>query len=401
MAVLLYLPATLANSASTALLTAGAINVVVVIAPIFAVCLLWPVGGTNLSNELRILAGLLCIVAWPSSSFQFIQADNAAVAYGLISNLLLMRAYAAGHRPGWLAACAAVAALASKQMSAGLIIAQVCWLVWASGWRTAAGYAARSAIAGSAFGLAAVSVFGFDGLWLNMVDLPNRIPWTTEHGRRLWDLAPVLLLHLGLPLLGLGVCLIWRRGLLRHGSPLMLPALTWIATLPLGFAALFKLGGSINSLHGFAYFLPPAVLVLFSTTEFAKSGLTWRIWPMVTICLVLLRVDFFAAAIWQPRIAHLIQASNLATQLKGQIWFPWNPLVTYYSDGQFYHVEDGLFVRFIAGKPLTMAEGRAFLPRQWRALALWPGGLDYGIAVHLCPTANKITETPYWTIRSW
>lgn len=396
-AVFLYLPATLAASAASALMTAGAINVAIVIVPIFLVCLTWPLGDTEVSRPHRLLAALICIVAWPSSSLQFIQADNASVAFGLVSNLLLVRAYLTGRAPGWLAAALAMIPLASKQMSVGPIIGQLVWLLGSSGWRITAGYGLRAGLAGIAMGLAAVSWFGLEGLWLNMIEIPTRIPWTTEHGRRLWDLAPVLLVHLGLPLAFIAC---WPKEFLRRNSPFTLATLAWLAALPLGFAALFKLGGSINSLHGLMYFLPPAILVLFSKIERASPNRIFHIFPALVLGIVLLRLHG-GNAIWQPRIAHLRQGKNLATQLKGEIWFPWNPIITFYADGQFYHVEDGLYVRFITGNPLTTTEAKRHLPARWSAMALWPGDLDYGIAVHLCPPGARVTHTSFWTLRTW
>ena len=47
----------------------------------------WP---ASLSRAQRFAAGLLAIVIWPFASFQYLQADNVAIAIGLLANRTTM-----------------------------------------------------------------------------------------------------------------------------------------------------------------------------------------------------------------------------------------------------------------------------------------------------------------------
>lgn len=394
---LLFLPATLASSAAAALMAAGAINTIIVVGSVLLVCALWPApAGSSLTTSDRIAAGLLCIAVWPASSFQFIQADNVAVAFGLEGNLLLVRSRSDGSRARWLAALAAVAAVGSKQTALGVVIAQVIWLGWTEGRRSAVHHAIRVAAGGIALALATVAYFGPRGLWLNLVSIPAQLPWTDQGGIRLSDLAPLLAVHIGAPLF---VLVLARRRIWYRESPLLFPALAWTAALPFGVASLLKIGGNINSLESLLLFLPPALLIFCVSQRSGKSvrdGLA-----VAALCILLFRIGQTPAALWRPRVAHLHQAKLLTEQLPGKLWFPWNPLITFYSDHRFDHVEDGLYVRFVAGQPLTRAEARMYLPPDWHGMALRRGDSDWGLATHLCPPNAEVREVGFWTLHVW
>ena len=101
---LLWVPAVLASTAKGAVLAAGTLNLLFNLVAIGATAAFWP---ASLSRAQRFAAGLLAIVIWPFASFQYLQADNVAIALGLLANLVLVRATRPWHR--WLAALLAVA----------------------------------------------------------------------------------------------------------------------------------------------------------------------------------------------------------------------------------------------------------------------------------------------------
>jgi hypothetical protein len=394
--LLLSWPATWAASAAHALMIAGAINLLMTVAAIATVCAAWPVPvEANVTRSDRLLAMALAIALWPRASLQYLQADNVTVALGLIGNLLLVRSRASAWR--WGAAVCAVAGLACKQTSIGVPVAQIIWLGVTAGRTEALRHLGRCLATGLAFTVAIGVGMGWNETALNLFTLPSHLPWTNAVVRRFVDLAPVLSIHLVLPALVMLTC---RRATWRRASVLLLPSLAWVCALPSGLAALLKIGGTINSLQSLAYWLPPALVVALGAARRRR----WQAWvsPGVALaCLGICAGRLAGVHSWRPLTEHYRQAEFLARSFPHQIWFPWNPLVTVYSEDRLYHAEDGLYVRFLAGHALTLAHARADLPPQMCVIALPRGGADWGIALSFLPPNARRAEFGLWTLYSW
>lgn len=392
----LLLPSVLATSAAGALLIGGAINGVLVLGTIVGACALWPVGAESpAGGRERVAAALACLAVWPASSLEYIQADNAAVAFGVASNLLLVAPRLDLNRRLWLAALAAVVAIACKQTALSVLAAQLAWLAAAQSGSTALRYFWRVALLGALVAVAAIARFGFEGLWLNLIEVPRRLPWAQAPAERLWQLAPWLLVHLGAPAL---VLVVARRALFARGSPLALATFSWLAALPFGLAALLKIGGTINSLHGLLYFLPPCVLAALGFSRRERAPFS----TMLAAAAVLgIRLVTTSHPGWKPVTEHLRQADAIATQLPGEVWFPWNPLVTFFREHRFDHVEDGLYARAVSGHALSAQELRAHLPPRWSVTALLTHGTDWHLALELSPPDHAVSTLGSWTLHSW
>lgn len=395
--LLLLLPATWAASAYHAVLAAGALNIGATLAAILLVCWFWPAPtNRSLGGAGRALAAALTVLLWPWESFQFLQADNLAIALGLVASLLLIRS----RRPvvRWGAAILAVAGIACKQTSLGVIAGQIVWL-WATEGRAAAGrHFLRGLTGGLAMLAVAVFSFGWPGVWFHLVVVPGRIPWTVDPTLRVWVHTSQLVLRLLLPA---AVLIFFRRAVWDRASPLLLPSLIWLCALPPGIAAFFKAGGSVNSLHGYALWLAPALVVAVAAI--------WKIRPAGWISAGLALVVLALAGMrlkrldnrWRPAGGPYREAAQLARELPGAIWFPCNPLVTVYSGNHFYHDEDGLFVRVLSGFHITLRRVYAHLPPHMAVIAV-PRGMDtWGLAQRLGPPDKKRTEFGYWTLYSW
>jgi hypothetical protein len=396
--VLLWWPATWASSAAHAVMAAGAINLVIAVGAIAAVCAVWPApAGRSLPASHRLLAAAVAVALWPRAVFQFLQADNVAEALGLLSLLILLTV--PSRRGRWSAAVLAVAGLACKQTSVGVPVAEIVWLGLTQGWKEAGRHAGRCLAAGAALAAIFIPAFGWPGLRLNLLGVPGHLPWVPQPGHRLLEHLPALAVQLLLPLvLMTGL----RRAWLNRASAMLLPSLAWLFSLPAGLAALFTIGGNLNSLQGFTYWLPPAVLTGLACLP-ARPVRTF-----VTTVAALAAAGICAARIWRipsvsfrPLIEHYRQADALARSFPDQIWFPWNPLVTIYREGRFYHVEDGLFMRLLSGHPLTVAHLYEDLPRHLCVIALPRDGANWGLAVKLAPPGAEVSDFGLWTLHSW
>ena len=392
---ILWAPAVLASTAAGAVLAAGTINLVFNLIAIGATVALWP---AELTRAQRLTAGLLAIVIWPFASFQYLQADNVAIALGLLANLALVRA----HRPWhlWFAALLAVAPIACKQTSIGMAAAQLVWLAATLGRAAAGRHVLRCAVTG--LGLAAV-VFGpldWHGVLFNMVTVPGNLPWAPNPVGRAVDMSPELLVQIVIPV---ALMLVARRRIFARDSRLLLPTLAWLCTLPPSMAAFFKFGGTLNSLQGFSLWLPAALLWLgeAAATRPALARRIVALGAVATLVIAGARFQRLAAFPTAPATRHYDQAAQLAKEFPGQIWFPWNPLITAYSEGKFYHAEDGLYMRFLAHRALTPAHTFAGLPPRIQVIALPRGGTHWGVALALKPANAQTQDFAHWTLLSW
>lgn len=389
--VLLFWPVTLAGDATSALLAGGALNLGYVLGPLVALCLAAPGPAGRAQRWLAILAS---IALWPGTSLHYLQADNFAVAFGLLGLLALQRG-ADRAIPAWVAAACAVAALACKQTSVEVAAAQLLWFGLARSPRHAVRHLGRMAVLGFAAGVAAVVAFGFEPLRFHLVTLPGRLPWAEDFGRQLATFSPWLLIHVGLPAV---VCLGWRRQVWRRDGELLLPALLWLLSLPAGLAALLKIGGTINSLHGLLYFLPALMLAPPLTKGLRAAAL-------VAFAVLVGATGYRLAApksqVWRPLTDHLGQGDFLAREFPGQIWFPWNPVITRYREHRHDHAEDGLVIRQLAGAAVSPEQLRRHLPPRWHIVALPAAESNWGLALALSPAERGVTVVGLWSVSSW
>jgi hypothetical protein len=396
---LLYLPATLGRNAAEALMTAAGINLLIVVGTVVLACATWPAPtGWRVTRSQRVVSILLCLAIWPASSLQYIQADNAAVMLGLLGNLLLVGT--SGHRSPtrWLAALATIAAIGCKQTGAGVLIAQIAWLGWNEGWSSAVRHSLRALACGVGFAGAFIVAFGREGLWLHLVAIPSQLPWAPSPFARFRELAPHLAVHILAPAIFI---LLYHRRAFARGSALSLATLSWLTALPLGLAAIFKIGGTINSLHGLLYLLPPALVTWWSYRRDAVDHVCRTSMAAAALGIAVIRLTISPAPSWSPITAHLRQGDALAAQLPGEVWFPWNPLITYYREGRLDHVEDGLQVHLLAGLPLSAEEITAFLPPHWSMVARLTNSAHWGLATELAPPEHQTSTFGNWTLQSW
>lgn len=393
--LLLNLPAVLAHDTIPALFIASLINLLGAILP--AAMAVFSLRGPSTTRTDRLWALWLCLALWPNSSLQYIQADNWAVAFGLLSNGLLLRARGGPGALLGLAGLSAALAVWSKQTALGLVAAQLLWLGWAVGLRGAGRYAIICAVCGLGLGAGFIAWFGFDRLWLNLVRIPGGLPFGADPVARTLAFWMHLAGYVLLPAAGL---LIARRAVWKRDSHWLLPALSWLCLLPGALVVTFKIGGATNSLNSFLYLLPvgavSVVAALRRLTPHAAAA--W----LAAGTLAVLTQQLASAPLLplRPVTAQLVEAGQLARQFPGQIYFPWHPLVTFFSERRFYHAEDGLYTRHLAGLPLDPAIVRRDLPPAWSLTAI-PGWRDEGVYKQLQPPTAQLGYFGKWSIHTW
>jgi hypothetical protein len=392
--VYLWSPAALAGSPAAALLAAGAINGFLTLAALIATIRWWP---APIDGRTRLAAGLIVVAIWPFAAFQYLQADNVAIALALAGNLLLVRS----QQPKmlWAAAVLSAGALLCKQTSIGIGAAQIVWLALTHGRKAAVAHLGRCTASGVVLAALLLGPLDWRGAWFNMVTVPGGLPWAPDPMGRAWDMAPELLVHVLIPALILAVA---RRRIFPRNSPLLLPTIAYLCTLPPSVAAFFKFGGTLNSLQGFTLWAPAALLSIGGWLLERRVSRSWLVPTCVALAalIVAIRLGRMEELPLRPVTEHYRQAEYLAVEFPGQIWFPWNPLVTAYSE-QRYHVEDGMSMRFLAGRAITMDHANRALPPRMAVIALPRGGTEWGIALSLKPQGAQVQDFGLWTLHSW
>lgn len=391
----LYLwPASWASSAAEALMVAAWLNAALTVLPLFVVCARWPVA--NAAPEAwfgRGAALLLAFALWPELHYSVLFSDNLALAAALLANLLLVRSRSPGVL--WLAAALGTATVACKQIALGIPLAQVVWIGLVAGRTAALRHVVRCLVTGAAIGGGVVALFGWSGLWFTLVQIPGSFGWAPDLAQRLGMVAPALALHLGVPAVAM---LVWRR---RFAEPaLLLPAVTWLCTLPLGIAGLLKLGGWTNSLHGFVLWLPPVLTTLLASavTDRRRSLLPLAA-AFAAAALACGRLGREPHLALRPQTDDYRTAALLAGQHRDAVWFPVHPLVTLYSDRRYYHDEDGLYVRLKANRTPGPEHAASQLPAGMRLMAFRHDWSDWGIARRMLPPEAGELTVGNWTLR--
>jgi hypothetical protein len=396
--IILQWPAALMRDAASALLAAGAINLLLAAVPLAVAIRKQASPGTTLRQQAWAL--LLALACWPAVNLIFCQAGNAAIACGLLAGALVAGAAPRDSARLWAAAALATLALWSRQTELGPVLGQIAYLGLRHGRRAAVAQALRAAATGGLFGLAFCGMFGTDGLVYNMFVIPAALPFVTfaDKVRSLvyaGDIASYLLAYVLLPAV---IVAVRARRLLRRDHPALAPVLVFACSVPFDLAGFFTIGGNVNSFHAAVYLLPVATLWLL------ERGLRAGAWSWAAPAGLALALGLQCTALWplplRPQISGLRQGAALARQLPGQIYFPWNPLLTYFSDGRIYHVEDGLMTRAIAGRPVPPAVVKAGLPPEMCVVAYH----RYAIASFvrgLIPPGAKRDTFGEWILFSW
>ena len=394
--IVIDLPTTFATSPAGALHIASLITALMIAGPLAVIFFR--------SSELRArgtwapwLALALGILLRPETHFLFQVSDQSAIAFGLLSGWCLAR----HPQPGtsWLIGAAALCTLAifSKQLAVFLVPAQLVFL-WLGGNRAAAlRFLAWVILFGAAALVICVEAFGFNNLWINLVAIPARLPWSNfavRFATRPWSLFAQVALP-SLALLVLWFSGHWPKRSKEGGRFFQFAALAFLAMLPLGLMAFFKIGGDTNNLHSWGYLLAGALLAWLAKPS--GRAATSIVLVIVTVFALALHAGEFASLRPRPLSEHFTVADKLIGAYPHALWFPQNPLITFYADGKLWHSEDGARTRGFAGYMPNATDFRRDLPANLQAI-VYPANENLSLSALLLPEFNQKTSLPHWTL---
>lgn len=395
--ILINLPATLATSAAGALHLASLVNFAVLFLPLALIFF----GSADLrsrSPSVRWFALTVAVLLTPRPNLVLQVADHAAIAFGLLSCWWLVRNPRPEATQLGISALLCMLAIWSKQLTVFLVGAQVAYLFLTDNRSSALKYLLWLALFNfAALGLA-VWTFGWSNLWLNLVAIPGRLPWVDDLSARFAMRPWPLVAQIALPCAGLILLKITRKWPERNsesGRFFLITVLAFAFMLPVGFAAFLKIGGDTNLFHSWDYLLP-GLLLAWLAAEKSDSWAQYRA-PAVAVCAIALRWNDVIALPAEPITAHLDAAEQLMATHPHRLWFPRNPLITYYADGKLWHSEDGVQTRFLANYGLREADFRRHLPPDLEGVA-YPALVEFPFSMPLLSEFDREIKGQFWTL---
>jgi hypothetical protein len=315
----------------------------------------------------------------------------------LLSCWHLTRSPSPDHSQLVIAAFLCALAVWSKQITVFLFVGQLVYLMLARNRRIPFIFAAWSVSFCGLGAMASAASFGFGNIWFNMVTIPSSLPWADIPARlanRPWPLVAQVALP-GLALFLLWRCKRWPQATRESGRFFHLTAAVYCAMLPVGLVAYCKIGGDTNLLHSWSYLMPGLLLAWLS----GSSGMsaTPRHLLIVTAAALALHWPRLTTLPVQPHTSHLTMARQITTAFPETVWFPQNPVITFFSSGRLWHSEDGIVTRHLAGFTLRGSELQGHLPPHLKAVC-YPVFTKTHAVMPLLPEFSRNTELPYWTL---
>ncbi len=392
----LLMPVAAMPTLTSAMIAAAAINAASLLAPLLlgvnAVAARAGLGRRERVWLLLATAGGALATPWIANALVFLAADNVVVGLALWSCLCL--AEARGRTaPMWFAALLAALAVWTKQLAIGVPIAQLLWLAWSADRRAALRHAGRLLAAGAALAAVGVAIFGFDELRFNLWTVPSHHPLKGGFGFWLAQLGALTVA--GLPWV-LAIVLLRVRGGTSGVAPLV--ATVALVMWPLGALGASKVGGGENSFHAIYYVAAAAWLELAASGGALAQRIRQRAAPLAAVTALAGWLVVIGQVGWRTEPAPQLEAScTLAAAHRGEILFPRNPLVTWWTERKIYHLEYGYFDQALAGHAPTAERLAAWLPERLRYVVYQDDGVDHPFA-RLLPGFEREVRTPGFVI---
>lgn len=397
----LLFPATLGSTIDSALLIAGALNAGLLLSAFTFTTLLWPQPvNYRWPFAIRLLALSLSLLLLPQAFFVFLQADNAALACGLVSLTCLARAGVSNQSKWWWAAASfAGATVFSKLHGVAVPAAEIIWIWLYCSRGKALRFTLKLILVSASLSVATLMISGTaSGAWEAIIRIPAKLPFATNWEKRLTEMTPYYFLMVILP----GILVIFTGRQRHKNSPnLNLPIIAWLVSLPLGLAGTLSAGGSCNSLHGAFYLIPLALANLYSHHPIFHGRPLWLslgIWMAVPTALIVAVGTSILPLPRNPDTTLPLEAVTLALKLNGRAWLPSRPLATRFATGRHDHDEDGLYVRQLTAFFPRRNHAYAYLPPEWNTTVFEQGGWNQLIALSMQPGSSTVQQIGRWTL---
>ncbi len=362
----------------------------------------------------------------PALRYGAVMIHAEAPAAGLACLAIVLAAAPQRNRAGLFAAgVAAVAAGLCKQTWFAVFPLLAILAARRDGRRAAWPLIGGGAATTIVFGLGVTAFGDWRNLYYNTVVIPAGHPWQTSGWtfvfgapatHQSWPerLEALMLAFIPLaarvwPFAAIACWAILRGGRPAGGNDPLARRVAWysgwlaLVQIPISLAGLVKVGGDVNTVMPF---LAPALLcataLLFWLFERFADDVSA---PDVSAALVALLVVLMVCN--APRLGFLLRTAvqtddphrRIIAYLRehpGEVYLPWNPLVTWTAEHRRDHFESGVFERVVSGRIPSRAQYLACLPPRLHFLALrrtqTPSCRE--MYLHYLPAAVEVASPP-------
>lgn len=376
----LLMPVTWLRSLTLIAESAECMTLSVIVLPVAAWHLFFRKGGASGSGfgALFIFLFFPFTTAALRNAFFNVHPDSAALGFGTLAAFLLSRE-GRGNASLYGSSLAAVLAAWSKQPALTLLWALPLYLVW-SGRKKGE---ARRYSAYLTFNFAVVTglfiaCYGAKELAYFLLEVPSRHPWIEKGGVSALAAAGERLVRASAEIGVLFVAAVWLSKdkespgggsrLEGRGSAATLALWLAICYLPAALIGRAKLGGSVNTLSYFSFYLLMAATLCLAASSAKRAR---ALMAGLLFCLV---------------IGHGVSLANKYTLVKrpapfadtaarvirahpGAVYFPRLNALHLIEEGRAYHDSVGLTDLLWAGRPLNERELRAYWPAHLERVA--------------------------------
>lgn len=391
---LVYLPATLANTPTPAILAGSFINAMLFFLPLPWLFLRARRAGSEMTATWAWAGGLACAFAILNSTFSIfaIHADAPAQCFALLACIPLMYRREEERSVDFALASVFLALAAwSKQTAAPLALALPLYVWWADGWKTCRDFLRIYVPIGLALSALFLVAFGPREALFNMFTIPAKHPWDPPGLKGLVSGTAELIGAAWVYLFALAALLYFDRqssGAKDWGGrawakdrPWLVLLLGAVCLVPLGVVSRVKVGGLANSFYSNYLLIAGVVLAWTILAARAARPTSWIAYALLlgvtTHGIVAQRELRGLALLPNPRQNMHEAAYLLAKNFPRQLYFPWQVLSSLLADGELYHFAYGVFDRELGGYAPTDAHFRAHMPKNMQAIGYFAGYPDH------------------------
>lgn len=394
----LYAPAGLFADPKPAFVIAGVLVQLFSLTPVLLLLHASGRGMIGLSITMAIF------VSWSSLSpvlvnTRLVHADAPALFLSGLAVVSTVR-YFASSRIQWVFAAAVTASLApwAKQPAVPIVALPALVLIAAKRWRPLAWYCAGVVLLEGGWTVFFSTLYGFSNLWLWLIAIPSRQPWTSVWSTALPNANQDLLLE-NAPALVLIFTVLWiRRRVFREciGQPWMVSLAAGLLLWPTAVLGHVKVGGALNALLYSTYFIAIAALAL--TRESLAHGKPEWVRAAAFSALIATSVPLLITIAKTAVVPHRAVSSPSITAFRymqrhpGEVYFPWYPVAGYLAEHRWYHFELGISDRTAAGISIDRDNARRYLPPGMHYVAF--SGTVPKATLELLPEFDRRVELP-------
>ena len=425
MLALAYLPATIANSPTWALVLGKLMSLIFFFTPVIWLYVSETWQKKKLSLSILALISFFFFTTNARALFYDafrICADCPALGFSALACIIIYKEQNKNEIPLYkllLSAIFAVFAVWTKQIAVPILISLPLYIVLAYDTKTFKRYLACLVTSGVVISGILIVAFNPQGLFFNMITIPSHQPWEGGNNKLFVilsaaeELVGYCLLQGVIVCVGIFLTVPDKLAKLKtwiQDNPWLLFVIVSLFFIPTSLLGRVKVGGDANGMYTVYFLTLTANLILlkqasnFSTESgqdvlqpVSKTGLL-SIVIMFTLYNINLPIPYIYKVL--PNFFNNVHqvVYNYSRNHPGQVYFPWHPLSVLMAEHKLYHIDSGPFDRYLAGCPISQEDFMAYIPENFTMIAIptWAEKRGkYGkFYLHYLPDFTQKIEVP-------